>query len=151
MKQLEFSTQVNAPSKKVWETMLSPKTYKEWVEASWPGSYYVGSWAKGENVKFLSQEGGGTVATIVEYKPYETVLAKHIAVILSDGKEDRDSDIAKGWVGTTERYVFTENQGKTTLRVLIETSPEWESMFKDGWPAALEKLKEISERAAVGA
>jgi uncharacterized protein YndB with AHSA1/START domain len=151
MKQLEFKTEVNAPAKKVWETMLNADTYKEWVAASWPGSYYVGKWAQGETVKFLSSEGGGTAAKIVEYQPYQTILVEHIAVILSDGREDRDSDIAKGWVGSTEQYTFTENKGKTTVRVSIETSPEWESMFNDGWPSALEKLKEVSERSVVGA
>ena len=151
MKLLEFRTEVNAPAKKVWETMLNPDTYKEWVEPSWPGSYYTGKFGKDEIVKFLSSEGGGTAARIVEYAPYQTLLAEHVAVIQSDGKEDRDSVIAKGWIGSTEQYTFTENNGKTTVRVSIKTSPEWESMFNDGWPAALAKLKEVSERAAVGA
>ena len=151
MKPLEFKTEVNAPAKKVWETMLNADTYKEWVEPSWPGSYYTGKWGKNEIVKFLSSEGGGTASKIVEYTPYQTVLAEHIAVIHADGREDRDSDVAKGWIGSTERYTFTENNGKTTVRVSIKTSPEWESMFNDGWPAALAKLKEISERAVVAA
>jgi uncharacterized protein YndB with AHSA1/START domain len=151
MKQLEFKTEINAAAKRVWETMLNADTYKEWVEPSWPGSYYTGKWGKGEIVRFLSSEGGGTAAKIAEYTPYQTVFAEHVAVIHSDGKEDRDSDVAKGWVGSSERYSFAEDNGKTTVRVSIKTAPEWESMFNDGWPAALNKLKEISERATVDA
>jgi alpha-N-arabinofuranosidase len=81
------------------------------------------------------------MATIVELRPYEFILAKHIAVIGSDGTEDRDSDLAKGWIGTTESYTFTEKNGKTQLKVEINTSPDWEKMFSDGWPNALKKLK----------
>ena len=63
----------------------------------------------------------------------------------SGGIEDRDSEVAKGWVGITEAYTFKEKNGKTELKVEINTNPQWESMFNDGWPAALDKLKEISE------
>lgn len=146
MKHLEFKTQIAADKKKVWDTMLRPETYKEWVNASWPGSTYEGKWAKGENLRFISPSGEGTLATLLEQKPYENVLAEHIAVIKADGSEDRDSDVAKGWIGTTERYTFKERNGKTDLTVAIETNPEWESMFNDGWPDALAKLKEICER-----
>ncbi len=146
MKRLEFSTQISAPKKKVWDTMLQPATYKEWVNVSWPGSYYEGKWAKGENLKFLAPKHGGTLATVVEHTPYETILARHIAAINSDGSEDRTSVVAKGWIGTTERYTFTEHNSKTTVTIGIETTPEWEKMFNDGWPNALKKLKEICER-----
>jgi uncharacterized protein YndB with AHSA1/START domain len=146
MKHLEFKTEIAADRKKVWDTMLQPETYKEWVNASWPGSYYRGKWAKGENIKFLSSSGGGTVANLIEQKPYEDILAKHVAVIQSDGTEDRDSDIAKGWIGTMEHYTFKERNGKTELTIEIETTPEWADMFTDGWPNALAKLKELCEQ-----
>jgi hypothetical protein len=89
------------------------------------------------------------MATIVENRPYEYLLAKHIAVLGKDGVEDRDSDMAKGWIGSTESYEFKEKNGKTELKVVINTKPEWEKMFTDGWPNALKKLKEISERTLV--
>lgn len=145
MKHLEFKTQIDADRRKVWDTMLQPETYKEWVSVSWPGSTYEGKWSEGENIKFISPGQGGTMANLVEEKPYNTILAKHIAVINPDGSEDRQSEIAKGWIGTTERYTFQEHKGKTELKVEIETTPEWENMFVDGWPNALAKLKEICE------
>ena len=146
MKHLEFKTQIEAGKKKVWDTMLRPETYKEWVNVSWPGSYYEGNWAKGENVRFISPGNGGTMATLLEQKTYDNILAKHIAVINADGSEDRNSDVAKGWIGTMERYTFKENKGKTVVKVEIDTTPEWESMFTEGWPNALAKLKELCER-----
>jgi hypothetical protein len=82
----------------------------------------------------------------VEVKPYERLLARHVAILLPGGKQDRTSDEAKGWIGITEEYRFAEQNGITTLTVLIETNPAWRSMFDDGWPAALEELKKITER-----
>src|SRR5688572_9833009 len=145
MKTLEFKVKINANKKKVWDTMLSPHTYTEWVSASWPGSTYEGSWEKGENIRFASPGQGGTLATITDNKPYEVINAEHVAVINPDGSEDRKSEVAKGWIGTTERYTFKENKGKTVVKVEIDTTPEWENMFTEGWPNALAKLKELCE------
>jgi len=73
-------------------------------------------------------------------------LAKHIAVLKSDGSEDRDSREAKSWIGTTEAYTFREKNGSTELRTEMNVEPEWEKMLGDGWPKALAKLKELCER-----
>jgi hypothetical protein len=42
MKKIEFKSTIAAPKKKVWETMLHPVTYKEWVDAAWPSSFFKG-------------------------------------------------------------------------------------------------------------
>jgi uncharacterized protein YndB with AHSA1/START domain len=152
MNKLEFKTEIAAKRDKVWRTMLDPNTYREWVNVSWPGSHYEGNWKTGENVRFIGdQSQGGTMANMVEVREPEYILAKHIAVITGEGKEDRTSEVAKGWIGTTEEYTFTEKDGKTELKVTIHTTPQWESMFTDGWPDALQKLKEVCERKAVTA
>lgn len=146
MKTLEYKIDINAGKQKVWNTMLQPETYKQWVGVSWPGSTYEGKWEQGEALRFGSAEQqGGTYAELREVTPYDHIHAVHTAIISSDGSLDRDSDMAKGWVGTTESYTFTEKNGKTELKVQIETNPDWEKMFDDGWPAALEKLKELCE------
>ena len=150
MKKLEFKIDINASAKKVWDTFLDPESFKEMISASYPGSYYKGQWKKGENVKFLSDKEGGTLANIVELRPYEYILAKHVAVINADGTEDRTSDQAKGWIGSTEEYNFTERNGKTEVKIIVNTTPEWEKMFSDGWPNSLKKLEQICERSKVG-
>ena len=146
MKRLEFTTDIASDKKKVWNTMLNPETYKQWVDVAWPGSYFEGLWAKGEQILFVSPGQGGTLAELKEQKPYETILAEQVAVINPDGSEDRESKIAKGWIGTTERYTFNEQNGKTNLVVEINTPPSWAEMFEDGWPKALAKLKEMCEQ-----
>lgn len=146
MEHLEYKIVISAPAKKVWETMLQEETYRQWAGRSWPGSFYEGKWEKGEKIKFIGKDGSGTLAEIVEMKPYESVLARHIAALGPGGVEDRTSEVAKGWIGTTEGYTFAEHAGKTTLTVSIETTPEWKKMFDEGWPAALEELKKLTGR-----
>jgi uncharacterized protein YndB with AHSA1/START domain len=146
-KQLQYTVTIGAPRQKVWKSMLEPASYTEWVSVSWPGSRYIGEWKQDASIRFVGGDGqGGTLATIVELKPNQRVLARHVAALSADGSEDRDSEIAKGWIGTTEAYTFTDVGGDTRLDVDIVTSPQWESMFNEGWPAALKKLKELCER-----
>ena len=104
---------------------------------------------KGGEDKFIGPEGSGTLAHLEKFDTYKKLLAKHIAVLLPGGVEDKTSDGARGWIGTTEEYQFSEKDGTTTVRVLIGTSPEWRKMFDDGWPAALQALKKIAEREMV--
>lgn len=145
MKKLEFKIDIAASAKKVMDTMLGPETYKEWTKDAWPGSQYEGSWEKGEKIKFIAPGQGGTMAEIVEHRPNEYILAKHIGVIGKDGSVDKESEQAKGWIGTTEAYRFAEKNGKTQVSVEINTFPAWEKMFADDWPKALESLKRICE------
>jgi uncharacterized protein YndB with AHSA1/START domain len=146
MKKLEYKININAPAEKVWNAMLNRDTYNEWTNVSWPGSSYEGNWKQGENIRFVGPDGTGTLAHFAEVKPYKYIGAEHIAVLGKGGIEDRTSDMAKGWVGTLENYTFNEANGKTELTVEIHTNPAWEKMFNDGWPGALNKLKEIAER-----
>lgn len=146
MKQLTYTATINASKQKVWETMLNPSSYKEWVNAAWPGSFFEGNWKEGETIRFVSADGSGTLAQLITCQPYTNIVANHITVLLPGGIEDRDSDLAKGWVGTKESYNFTEQQDKTLLTVVLTINTEWEKMFNDGWPKALTKLKEICER-----
>jgi uncharacterized protein YndB with AHSA1/START domain len=150
MKKLEYKINIKASRKKVWETMLDKETYKQWVDVAWPGSYYEGEWKEGNNLRFITPDGSGTLVTLIKHKAYELSYAKHIAVLNAGGVEDRESDVAKGWIGTTEAYTFTEAKGVTELKVEINTNPDWAEMFNDGWPKALSKLKEICEKIIIG-
>lgn len=139
-----LSIEINAPKKKVWDTMLDPETYKEWAGAAWPGSYYEGEWKQGETLRFLGSDGCGTVAKLIEHRPFELSLAEHIAIIIN-GKEDTESADAKKWMGSREMYFFDEENGKTTLNTLMFLPSEWKEMMTTDWPKALNKLKEMCE------
>lgn len=153
MKRLEYSIEIDAKRDKVWKLMLAPDTYREWTHVAWPGSTFKGSWKQGEDLRFAGEDGtgGGTMANVEELREPEYLRLKHVAVILNDGSLDRDSDIAKDWVGATEEYTFTDKNGKTVLTVVLNINPAWADEFDKGWPGALQKLKEICERKTVSA
>lgn len=146
MKQLEYKITIDASVEKVWNSMLDADTYEEWTGVSWPGSIYEGNWKQGEDIRFVSKDGGGILAHLTEIKHHKYVSAEHVAILGVGGEEDRSSDMAKSLIGTIESYTFDEKNGKTDLTVDLLIDPKWESMFNDGWPKALDKLKEISER-----
>lgn len=147
MKTLHYDILIDAAPQKVWTTMLDKETYKQWTGVSWPGSSYTGEWKQGTEIRFTGDEGGGgTLAEIIELEPYKKVVAEHVAVILEDNSLDRDSDMAKGWIGTLEQYEFTDENGATKVDVEITTAPDWASMFDEGWPPALAALKQLVEQ-----
>lgn len=146
MNKLQFRIKIDAPKEKVWNVMLGKDTYPVWIGASWPTSYYEGDWLIDNNVKFISSDGSGTLAQVVEHRQYAISKVKHSAVLLPEGIEDKESDTAKGWIGTTECYTFSEIGDSTELVVDVDTLPSWIKMFEDGWPGALDKLKELCEQ-----
>ena len=151
MTKLHFSITINAPKAKVWNTMLDDKTYRVWTEAFTPGSHYVGDWRKGSKILFLGPDPktgqlGGMVSRIKENRLHEYISIEHLGVV-QDGKEDTTSDAVKPWAGAHENYTFKEKDGKTEVLVDMDSSGgEFEEMFKDMWPKALQKLKELAEK-----
>lgn len=148
MNKLNFSISINAPKEKVWDTMLNPKSYQAWTEAFAPGSHYVGNWKKGSKILFLapnkSGQMGGMVSRIKENRKYEYISIEHYGVV-SKGIEDTSSDEVKAWAGAHENYTFKESKGETELFVEMDSTEEFENMFKNIWPIALQKLKELAE------
>ena len=148
MQKLKFSIVINAPKEKVWDTMLEDKTYRQWTEAFAPGSYYKGDWNQGSKMLFLGPgENGlmGMVSRIKENKKYEYISIEHLGFV-QDGKEDTESEGAKSMAGALENYTFNENDGKTEVIVDMDSNEEYADMFKDMWPKALQKLKELAEQ-----
>lgn len=108
MKNLHFEIIIEAPLTHVWDKMLSKQGYEKWAGVAWPGSSFKGEWEEGTEMKFVSPSGEGTLAKIEKLVPYDSIEATHIAVLLKDGKEDRESDMARNWIGATECIIFTK-------------------------------------------
>ncbi|MEW6195561.1 MAG: SRPBCC domain-containing protein [Bacteroidota bacterium] len=148
MNKLHFSITINAPKEKVWDTMLSDKTYRVWTEAFTPGSYFKGNWDKGSKMLFLgpSEKGEmGMVSRIKENQKYKYLSIEHLGMV-QDGKEDTTSDEVKNWAGVLENYTFSEANGKTELRVDMDSVDEYAEMFQGMWPKALNTLKDLCEK-----
>lgn len=144
MEKLHFSIIINAPNKKVWETMLGHDTYKIWTNVFGPGSYFVGDWSEGSKMLFLAPgENGklsGMVSKIKEKKAYEYLSIEHIGEV-EDGKEK-----VTEWSGALENYTFKNINGKTEVLVDVDMNEEFKELFQDIWPKALNKLKELAEK-----
>lgn len=151
MHKLNFSITINAPKAKVWNTMLDDATYRMWTETFAAGSHYVGDWSKGSKILFLGPDPatskmGGMLSRIKENRLHEYISIEHLGMV-NDGKEDTASEAVKAWAGAHENYTFKENGKKTEVSVDIDSSGgEFEEMFKDMWPKALQKLKELAEK-----
>lgn len=146
MNTLHFSTFINAPKQKVWETMLNDETYRDWTSIFNPsGSYYEGSWETGSTMRFLGPgENGevqGMIAEIAEARPYDFMSIKHLGTIEGEEEKMFETDY-----GVFENYTFEEKDGGTEVRVDLDSLDEWADMFRDMWPKALERLKEIAEQ-----
>ncbi len=150
MQKIHFSIQINAPREKVWDVMLSDKTYREWTSAFNPGGYYKGDWNEGSKILFVGQDPktgleGGMVSRIKESRKPEFVSIQHLGIV-NNGVEDTTSEQAKKWTPAFENYTFTEKDGATQLDVDVDTVDEMKEEFEGMWPKALESLKEIAER-----
>ena len=146
---LHFETVINAPVRKVWDTMLNLETYKQWTKAFEPTSYYEGSWEKGSKMKFLGTGGSGMLSEIAENIPQKFISIRHLGLV-TNGVEDTTSEESKKWSQGTENYTFVENGSETFLKIDLEMkssegSKEMSAMFGDMWPKALKKLKEMCE------
>ncbi len=149
MNKLHFSIVINAPKAKVWNTMLEDATYRVWTEAFTPGSHYVGDWSKGSKILFLGPDKtgkmSGMVSRIKENRLHEYISIEHLGEV-KDGKEDTTSAAVKAWAGALENYTFKEMDGACKVLVDLDTVEEFEEMFQNAWPKALQKLKELAEK-----
>ena len=145
MKKPQYSITIHSQDEKVWKTMLDSETYKLWTKAFCEGSYYEGSWGKGEKIRFLTPEGEGMFSTIAENRPSDFISIKHLGII-NNGVEDTQSPESKSWAPSFENYTLEDRDGETELKIDLDVPPEFEDFMNSAWPNALTGLKEICER-----
>jgi hypothetical protein len=148
-KTLNFSVSIQCPRRMVWDTMLGLDGYKVWTAAFCEGSYFSGSWAEGQKIRFLSPGGDGMIAVIAENRPYDHVSVRHIGEI-SGGVEDTTSTKVQAWAPAYENYTFVESGDGTEVTVSLDTASEWEQYMLDTYPKALVLLKNLCESKAKG-
>lgn len=144
-KKINIVERIQAVPQTVWETMLSDATYRDWTSAFAEGSYFEGSWEQGQQIRFLSPQGGGMAAVIEESRPHSFLSIRHIGMVKEGGLIDSTSDEVKKWAPAFENYHFTPIAGGTEVRVEMDVTPEWETYMQQAWPKALARLKELCE------
>jgi hypothetical protein len=149
MKKLHYEVLIKAKPEDVWNAIVDDKKYREWTSVFHEGSYFEGGWNKGDKIKFLALNEKGEIegmfSEIAESKKPSFLSIRHLGTILG-GKEDTTSEAAKNWVPAYENYTLTQQGENTKFEVDVDTDETFYDMFKDVWPKALEKLKQVAER-----
>lgn len=141
MKEMQFKIEINAPRKKVWQTLWQDESLRDWSGIVDPGTYMVGELKQGATVQFNSAEGYGVTSLVAELVPGEFILFKHQADTQDSGKNNRDDQ----WTGGQESYKLTENNGVTVLEMSLDVPPELEKVMGVSYPKALGRVKELAE------
>ncbi len=148
MTRLHFSVLINATRERVWDAMLGDEGFRTWTGVFMPGSYFVGDWSKGSEMRFLAPgEKGemGMISRIRENRLHEFVSIEHVGMI-EDGREIIPSEAEKDWSGALENYTFRDKYGATEVLVDLDIIDEYRDMFEATWPKALQRLKELAEK-----
>ncbi|MDX1997912.1 MAG: SRPBCC domain-containing protein [Thermoanaerobaculia bacterium] len=146
---LRFSTPIQAACEVVWDTMFDPDCYRTWTTPFGEGSYFEGSWAEGERIRFLAPGGSGMSAVIAENRRPQFLSIQHLGEIV-EGVEDLDSDRVRAWAPAFENYTLLATAGGTELIVDSDVSEEWEPFLRETWPKALAVLKRLCEERGGG-
>jgi len=140
MKKLTYQIKINAPVSRVFKTMLDKETYKKWTSAFNPSSDFEGIWEEGEKINFIGinehGEKEGMIAEIAQYIPNAFVSIRHLG-ILNKGQEILS--------GPAVEDSFFAVEGKTELKVDVDTNDDFIEYFNQVWPNALLRLKNLSE------
>ncbi|WP_312767803.1 SRPBCC domain-containing protein [Epilithonimonas sp.] len=145
MEKLKYQIEINATAEKVWDILWNEKTYSQWTYYFSPDSNMVTDWQVGGKTYFTdSSKKNGMVSTIERIEEPKYLIFKHLGE-LHNGVEDVDSEKVKAWNGSLEAYFLDENNGKTILKVEVDSNDEFKEMFDNGFKKGLEVIKNISE------
>jgi len=145
METLTYTTHINAPRQKVWQTLWDDASYRQWTVPFAEGCYAVtDNWKEGTKVLFLASNGDGMVSQVAANKPNEFMSFRHQGEI-KDGVEDTTSEKVKQWQGSKENYTLTDKDGGTELVIDMDIAEAYKDYFNDTWPKALAQVKKLSE------
>ncbi|MDP9956083.1 uncharacterized protein YndB with AHSA1/START domain [Epilithonimonas hungarica] len=145
MEKLKYQIEIDASPEKVWDVLWNEKTYSQWTYYFSPDSNMVTDWEVGGKTYFTdSSRKNGMVSTIERIEEPKHLIFKHLGE-LHNGVEDVDSEKVKAWNGSLEAYYLEENNGKTTLKVEVDSNDEFKEMFDNGFKKGLEVIKDLSE------
>lgn len=152
MQKKQYKISIDASAEKVFRIMLgldNIKTYETWTALFNPTSTYEGNWEKGSKIYFIGTgengEKGGMIAEIEENIPNKYISIRHYGILDGD-KEITSGEEIESWAGSHENYLFVEENGKTTVTVEVDVTPDHFDFFDITYPKALDKLKEIIEK-----
>ncbi len=140
MTTLNFSAEINAPAKKVWQILWDDQSYRQWTSVFMEGSHAKSDWQEGSKIQFLTPKGDGMYSVIYRKVENREMVFKHLGEV-KDGVE-----VPADWGEAFESYFLTENGGNTGLRVELNTTEDFQQYFTDTFPKALNLVKQLAEK-----
>ena len=107
IQKIKKSIEINAPKETVWEVLLDDKYTNIWYEEFSEGAHAITDWQAGSKTVFIDNTGNGLIGKVTDNVLYEFVSMDFTGIV-SNGKEDYDSDYARGIKGTSESYRLVE-------------------------------------------
>jgi hypothetical protein len=145
MEKQQFKVVIGAPREKVWDVLWNDSSYREWTSVFSEGSKVETDWKKGSKVLFLDGKGDGMISMIAENVPNSFMSFKHMGTLIK-GKEDTVNKEVQSWAGSEENYTLKSANGKTELTVDIDVTDDFKDYFKETFPKALDKVRELAEK-----
>lgn len=139
MELLEFEIEINADPDKVWTVLWSDISYRQWTSAFKKGSFYKGNLAEGNIIQFLDQKNNGMYSKVIKMIPEQEITFLHLGEIF-DGVE-----VPQNWGNATESYILKDNDNKTILKSIINTTTEFKTFFEKYFPQAMRNIKHLAE------
>lgn len=141
---MNFSTVINSTKEKVWEILWNHESYRAWTSVFSQDSHAVSDWNEGSKIHFLDGKGNGMYSIISKKIAPVQMTFEHIGEI-KDNQEQADNEKTPGWSGAKESYTLNDADGKTELKVELDSISEFADYFKETFPKALQKIKEMAE------
>lgn len=149
MKPIIKSIEINAPREKIWHVLWDDASYRDWCSLFSEGSYYDGTLALGEKVRFLGPNPvdgsiGWLLTEVTEFVPHEVMVFSFLWMV-NNGIDVTEGPGVDEWIGLREQYHLTETDGVTTLAIDTVMADDYHEFMMDAWDKALARVKELSE------
>ena len=139
MKFLEFEIQINATPEKVWETLFTQDSYKQWASAMNEGTYFEGNWEVGSIMKFLDPQNNGMYNLVTENIRFKVLGMKHLGWILKGELSPQN------WEDSTLNYILEPSENGTLLKGTVNSLDEFVEFFNSKYPQNFEHIKRLAE------
>ncbi len=144
MKVIRKSIEIEAPEKKIWDVLIQDHYSRDWMAIFSPGSHALTDWQAGSKVIFTDGSGSGIIGRIIANDPTELLSIEYDGV-LTDNKEDFESEEAQVFKGAREIYRLTQKDGKTVLDIESDMTEGFFDTMSKAWDEAMPRIKYLAE------
>ncbi|ACT91768.1 SRPBCC family protein [Dyadobacter fermentans] len=135
---------IQASAEQIWRIITEDEHNVKWLAAFGEGNIAQTDWQEGSKARFTDDSNVGLIAVIRESRPFEKILIQNIG-ILTDGKEDYDSDEAIESQEFFEQYLLTPEDNGVRMQVQVNVEDEFYDEISDCWERALGIMKGQAE------